>query len=48
VVAINAAKRLAWYRRQFADGIRPALDAIQQELAQDAGSLGTPPVGASL
>lgn len=49
VVAVNAAKRLSWYRKQFADGVPPALTTVQAELAaEDSGSLGIPALGASL
>ncbi|HTW11493.1 MAG TPA: FAD-dependent oxidoreductase, partial [Solirubrobacteraceae bacterium] len=46
VVAINAAKRLAWYRRQLVTS--PALSEIRRQLADDESALGAPPVGASL
>jgi 3-phenylpropionate/trans-cinnamate dioxygenase ferredoxin reductase subunit len=40
VVAFNAAKRLAWYRRRLAD--RPPLDALRAEVAADERALGGP------
>ena len=48
VVAVNAAKRLAWYRRQFTPGVPPALSELRAELSQDASTLGIPAAGASL
>ncbi|HLJ02603.1 MAG TPA: FAD-dependent oxidoreductase [Solirubrobacteraceae bacterium] len=43
VIAFNAAKRLAWYRRQLAGG--PArMDQIRELVTADAGALGPPPV----
>ncbi|HEU4657402.1 MAG TPA: FAD-dependent oxidoreductase [Capillimicrobium sp.] len=44
VVAFNAAKRLAWYRRQLAAGA--AFDDVRQAVAADEGALGAP-VGAA-
>jgi len=41
VVAFNAAKRLAWYRRQLAAGA-PALSDVRELVAADAGALGIP------
>jgi 3-phenylpropionate/trans-cinnamate dioxygenase ferredoxin reductase subunit len=41
VIAFNAAKRLAWYRRQLA-GKTIAMDHIRTLVAGDAGALGTP------
>jgi NADPH-dependent 2,4-dienoyl-CoA reductase/sulfur reductase-like enzyme len=37
VIGVNAAKRVAWYRRQLAT--RPALDDIKALVAEDAGAL---------
>ena len=43
VIAFNAAKRLAWYRRQLAAG--PAeIAQIRELVTADAGALGPPPV----
>ncbi|MDE3131064.1 MAG: hypothetical protein KGL16_07905, partial [Acidobacteriota bacterium] len=44
IVAMNAARRLPWYRRQLA--APRALAQVKQELAQESSTLGTP-VGAS-
>jgi NADPH-dependent 2,4-dienoyl-CoA reductase/sulfur reductase-like enzyme len=44
VVAFNAAKRLAWYRRQIASA--PALEQIRELVAVDDGALGAP-IGAA-
>ncbi len=40
VVAVNAAKRLAWYRRQLATA--PSLNDLRQLLTDEPSSLGTP------
>ena len=40
VVAVNAAKRLAWYRRQLAEP--PTLAEIRLRVAAEQGNLGTP------
>jgi 3-phenylpropionate/trans-cinnamate dioxygenase ferredoxin reductase subunit len=46
VVAVNAAKRLAWYRRQFAAGVPPALAELKQLLSVEESALGSPASGA--
>ena len=43
VVAFNAAKRLAWYRRQLAT--LPAYDDVRQRVLADEGALGAPAAG---
>jgi hypothetical protein len=40
VIAFNAAKRLAWYRRQLAG--RPAYDDVRDAVLADEKALGAP------
>lgn len=48
VITVNAAKRLSWYRRRFADGVPPALADVREQLSAEDSTLGVPAVGASL
>ncbi|MGH2843903.1 MAG: oxidoreductase C-terminal domain-containing protein, partial [Solirubrobacteraceae bacterium] len=48
VIALNAAKRLSWYRRRFADGEPPALEELKAQLRAEDSTLGLPTAGAAL